>query len=514
MNTRARFLWSLVVVGGSVVQLASAAPHRFAPSVPNGRPRNLGARSAAEEAGARGRQFGGGRGGGVREDVPLTEQFDVNKDGWLNPTERRAAREFAETSGLNRGRGGRGAGVFEPSPGPRLSPARVTIYPATVPFFEPWALRTLFLTFDNNDWERELMAFKPTDVRVPATLVMDGQTYPQVGVQFHGNSSFSGVPAGMKHSIHIAMDAIRPGQTLGGFSSFTLLNAHEDPTLLRTVLYLHVARQYLPAPRANFVRVVINGESWGIYPNQEQFSGTLIKSWFKTSGGSRWKVPGSPGSRSSGLVYLGDQIEMYKRVYEIKSKDDPKAWAALVNLTRVLQETPPARLGVALAKILDVDGALRFLAVDNALVNNDGYWTRASDYSLYLDPSGCFHVLPYDANETFATRGGGGRGFGGGDAGLDPLVAAGDPSKPLISKLLAVPAWRRQYLAYTREIAAKWLDWNTLGPVAAKYHALIRPDVATDGRKLSGTEEFEIGLSTLETFAARRREVLLNHTGE
>ena len=51
----------------------------------------------------------------------------------------------------------------------------------------------------------------------------------------------------------------------------------------------------MPAPKANFTRVVINGESWGIYTNAEQFNKDFIKNWFKTEKGARWKVPGNPG---------------------------------------------------------------------------------------------------------------------------------------------------------------------------------------------------------------------------
>ena len=59
----------------------------------------------------------------------------------------------------------------------------------------------------------------------------------------------------------------------------------------------------------------------------------------------------------------------------------------------------------------------------------------------------------------------GGRGsVGGGGPDLDPLVGIDDATKPLRSKLLAVPALRERYLAYVRDIAQKWLDWNTLGP--------------------------------------------------
>ena len=69
----------------------------------------------------------------------------------------------------------------------------------------------------------------------------------------------------------------------------------------------------------------------------------------------------------------------------------------------------------------------------------------------------------------------GGRGFGPGGGGptLDPLIGLNDPTKPLRSKLLAVPALRARYLAYVRDIAERWLDWKKLGPLARSYQALI-----------------------------------------
>ena len=96
-----------------------------------------------------------------------------------------------------------------------------------------------------------------------------------------------------------------------------------------------------------------------------------------------------------------------------------------------------------------------------------------------------------------------------GNAELDPLVGLDDATKPLRSKMLAVPALRARYLAYVKEIATKWLDWNTLGPLAQKYQALIADDVRTDTRKLDSTEAFVAGLETLKAFAERRRAILL-----
>jgi spore coat protein CotH len=169
------------------------------------------------------------------------------------------------------------------------------------------------------------------------------------------------------------------------------------------VLYLQAAREYLAAPHANFVRVVINGESWGIYVSAQQFNKDFVRDFYGTTAGARWKVPGSPMGRG-GLEYLGEDPAPYKRIYEIKSKDDPASWQALIELTRVLNQTPADQLESALAPILDVDGALEFLALEVVLANADGYWTRASDYSLYRGTDGRFRVIPHDANENEEAR--------------------------------------------------------------------------------------------------------------
>ena len=426
---------------------------------------------------------------------PMLARFDKDGDKKLNAAERKAA-----LSAL-----GGGGGFYRRSygagrPGLPVSPSSVRNVPESVPFYNGDTLRTLFFQFEDDNWERELMAFKETDIEVPATLVMDGKTYKEVGVQFRGSSSFMMVPEGMKHSLNVSVNAFTKDQTILGFDSLNLLSSHADPTFLRGVLFLHVARDFLPAARANFVRVVINGENWGVYQNVEQVNKAFLKQWYKTDAGTRWKAPGQPNGRA-GLEYWGDSPGPYKSTYEIKGRDDPKAWEALIRLTKVLNSTPIDKLEAALTPILDIDGVLRFLAVDNALANHDGYWVRASDYNIYLDPGGKFHILPHDINET----------FGGGGPAPDPLIGLNDPSKPLRSKLLQVPALRARYLQYMRDIATKWLEWKNLEPLVTKYHALIAAEVRADTRKLDSVAGFESGPTALRTFADRRRAQILNY---
>jgi hypothetical protein len=440
--------------------------------------------------------------------------------------------------GPPRGRGGPPGGGFGPpgggfggggepaKPGRKISPTEVSAESGDL--YDLRVFRTLFLDFDEDDWEADLGDFNRTDVEVPATLTVDGQKYPGVGVQFRGMSSFFGVRAGSKRSLNISVDFTDEDQRLGGYKTLNLLNAHEDPSLLHTVLYFEVARHYIPAPKANFVRVVINGENWGVYTNVQQFNKEFTAENFKSDKGARWKVPGSPGGRG-GLQYLGEDLEAYKRIYRIKSKDSEKSWKALRKLCKTLTETPLDQLETALEPMLDIDGALWFLALENVLINSDGYWIRASDYCIYLDADGRFHILPHDANETFAPAmgpGAGGGGRGGNPVELDPLTGINDASKPLRSRLLAVPALREKYLAHVRTLADEWLDWQKLGPIVADHVQLIDAAVEDDTKKLSSYQAFKGAVGnespeaaegrrprmTLRSFAEQRRKYLLDAT--
>lgn len=486
-----------------------------------------------------GPQRQGPGGGPDQPEIELVAEFDADGDGRLNRAERDRARAFLAERGQGRRerRGNRGGGATG-SPGLPLTPDDVEAHPEAG-VFDPGHLRTIFLEFEADDWEQELEAFKPTDVEVPARMIVDGQQLEEVGVGFRGASSFFMVPAGLKRSLNLSLDFVHKGQRLQGFETLNLLNCNGDPSLLSSLLVSRIARRGMPAPEASFVRVVINGESWGVYCNVEQFNRDFVRKHFGTGDGTRWKVKGSPRG-DGGLRYLGEDLAPYRERFEIKGKDDDAAWQALIRLCKALAETPVEQLEEALSPQLDVDGALWFLAVDLAVVNSDGYWTRASDYSLYLDPDGRFHVLPHDMNEALSVRrgrggpgglrrgqpddaggpgrpegfrgsggsvgpdgpgpggpgsgpgGGPGTGPGAGAGGaqhggieLDPLIGLDDESKPLRSRLLANPALRTRYLRYLKTIARDVMTWSELAAPIAAARELLQHEVERDTRKLS-----------------------------
>ena len=459
--------------------------------------------------------FGGGR-GGPRPPEKLVEQFDLDKDGKLTGAEREVALST------------RGGGNVSLIPKETLhnnvqtdvQTSLTSIPEASPSLYNAQTLRTLYLRFHHEDWSEQMNAFYRTDIEVPAELIVDGQVYPEVGVHFRGTSSYFTVRSDKK-SFNIAVDYGKDGQRLYGYKTLNLLNGHVDASFLREVLYNRIARDYIPAMKTNFVKLVINGENWGVYINLQQYNKDFLAEQFGTKGGVRWKVgPGKGGA----LTYAGDDPTAYQETYQLKTNNVEAPWQDLIALCKMLDETTSdAELVENLPSLLNIDQVLWQLAVSNVFMDDDGYIHKGGDYAIYQDVNGRFHLIPHDNNESFRFgregRGGpGGGGPGGWSWGnlengmASPVAHEDNAARPLIHRLLSNPEWRARYLAHVRTVADEWLDWEVLGPIINEYQKLIDAEVQQDDKKLYGYEDFATGTpAELERFVTQRREYLRNH---
>ena len=345
-----------------------------------------------------------GGGSGPLPELKLTAQFDQNGDHRLDAGERQAARVFLREHPLPEPapvplRPGQSAPQpveLEPvMPGQNFVAAGAPVFPGR-PLYDPKTLRTLFLEFADSDWEKELAEFARTDILVPARLTIDGDTYPGVGVHLHPRTPEALLPAGYKRSLDLILDHTVAGRGIAGQRQLWLLAAATDATFLRSMLYDRIAAEYLPSPKANFTRLVINGENWGLYVSIQPLDENFARENFPPGGGARWTA--RPGGN---LAYLGEDPEAYRSRYHLLSQENPAAWAALIRLCRAIAQTKPGEFAAGLDPLLDIDGALRFFALENVLINQDGYDSSTASYGLYLDATGRFHLIPQEAEASF-----------------------------------------------------------------------------------------------------------------
>ena len=459
----------------------------------------------------------GGFGGGRRGPGPaekLVTQFDKDEDGKLTGAERQVALDT---------RGGGNVTLLNKS---NLAESvqndvRSSLAAApegSPPLYDAYTLRTLYLRFHHEDWYQQMNAFYRTDIEVPAELIVDGKVYPEVGVHFRGSSSYFTVNS-EKKSFNIALDYTEDGQRLYGYKTLNLLNGHVDASFLREVLYNRIAQNYIPAMKTNLVKLVINGENWGVYINLQQYNKDFLAEWFGTRDGIRWKIgPGGGGA----LTYSGENPKRYQEAYQLKTNNVENPWEDLIRLCKMLDDTTSdAELVENLPFLLNIDQVLWQLAVSNVFMDDDSYIHKGGDYTIYQDVNGRFHLVPHDNNESIRFARGGGRGGGPGgnwswgevtNGMVSPVTHENNTGRPLIKRLLSNPQWRARYLAHVRTVVNEWLDWEVLSPIVNEYIELIDTEVQQDDKKLYGYDEFKNGApEDLKDFVNQRREYLLNH---
>ncbi|MBM4063601.1 MAG: hypothetical protein FJ265_21250, partial [Planctomycetes bacterium] len=328
-----------------------------------------------------------------------------------------------------------------------------------------------------------------------------------------------------KKPFGISLDAVLPEQRLQGYKSLNLNNAYLDPTFVREVLCYHVFRRYMPACKANFVVLRINGQNWGVYVNVQQINKDMLRDWFVDEDGARFEadalLPGAVLNGSS-LTWLGSSPSAYYNNYELKTPQLANPWDPLVQACGALNNGPLGTLNAVLQPELAVDSALWMLAGQIVFVNPDSYVVTGHNYYLYHD---VFHdrlqTLPWGVNLPL------GASFLAGSTVTQRttwnlFTGSTNAGRPLMSRLWAVPQLRERYLAHVRTMVDEWFSWAVLQPRIAAYQSLIAAEVAADTKKLYSTaaftsnvtQNFTTGTNTvagLQVLVNGRRPYLLGH---
>ena len=368
-------------------------------------------------------------------------------------------------------------------------------------FYDITTVRQIKITFEQSNWADLLDSMRIYgDGLLIGNIEIEGEKYENAGIRYRRTKSFK---PGKKHNaLHIKLDYINKNQNHEGYETFILSNAVRDPSMVREVLGYEIAGKYMPSPQANYAKVEINKENYGLFVNIEAVDDQFLKKHFGSSDNSFFKCTPTfsdndktpEGCKKN--IYASLEYEpkanCYTRNFELKSKE---GWDDLIELTKVLNEDIDK-----LQNVLNIDRALWMLAFNNVLVNLNSYsGANSQHYYLYKDGNGQFNTIISELNYSFGSF----KSIGSGSdlqlkelQKLNPLLHIDNPTKPLISRLLQDPLIKKIYINHIRTIVYDNFENGYYEEQAKKLQSLIKPHLEEDQNKDYTIEEFEKSLNT------------------
>ena len=284
----------------------------------------------------------------------------------------------------------------------------------------------------------------------PATITIDGVKVARVGVRKKG---LLGSVVSTRPSLKVEFDEFVDGQTFQGLDGLTLNNNNQDQAFVQSYLAYDLFRRAgVPAPRASFAHVRVNGEDLGVYTHLEAIDRPFLQRAFGSANGVLYES------------YAGDFTgEGAARIVEKRGgrNQDRSRIGALRDVLAA-----PGPLSVArVEELVDLGTFIRMWAAESLMGHWDSYSGNRNNFYLYNNPATRkLHFIPWGADSLFEDPG--------------PLQVAVVPKSfkamgVLCQRLWEVPEIRDRYRAVMRELlAGPWTESRLLADMAAMQKTL------------------------------------------
>ncbi len=215
----------------------------------------------------------------------------------------------------------------------------------------------------------------------PATFIFEGQSFP-VNVRLRGASART-FP---KKSWNVDFENLR----FGGREELNLVSEYQDSTMMvEKLAYDMLEAMQVPAPRAKYVRLIVNGEYQGLYLDIEEVDKKFVR--------ARALPDQDPSIYRCGywdcemkLWHGSWQGDFEKKTNELEPRDDLNACLELINFT------PEPLFAEKLRQSFDLDGFLEQMAFEVVISNN--FIEDAENYYIHDRVTGRWYHVPWDLN--------------------------------------------------------------------------------------------------------------------
>ena len=325
-------------------------------------------------------------------------------------------------------------------------------------FYDVSTIQDIKIYFSESNWDQLLdeLYIEDEQNRLVGAVVINGETFENVGVRYKGFSSYSSNRN--KNPFNLKLDHL-VDQSYQGYSKIKLSNVIQDPSFMREVFSYELAQKYMPTSKANFANVYVNDTLIGLYSNVESVNKDFLADNFTNKAGAFFKCNPEDldlnGENANLSQTLGTDITQYENLYVHKS-DNVEDWTNLYQLINQLNNSPSD-----LESILNVDRSLWMHAFNYSVINFDSYVGYAQNYYIYQESNGQFNPILWDLNMSFASfrfsdASNHWDGFSIAEAKvMDPLLHYNSVSvypRPFMRNLFGNDTYRRMYMAHIRTI--------------------------------------------------------------
>ena len=310
----------------------------------------------------------------------------------------------------------------------------------------------------------------------PVDIAYNGLEWTNIGMRYKGNSSLhSAYKQGiLKMAMRFNFDKFEDehpelhNQRFYGFKKMTFSNGFKDSSLIRDKVAAEIFRDGgVPAARSAFYQVYIDygqGSTYmGLYTMIEDPSDEMLETQFDDDSGTLYKPEGF------GATWQAFDQDSFDKA----TNEDDLDWSEIEKVFEALHGDPSnqEQWRENLEAVFNVEGFLRWLAINQVIYNWDTYGVMDHNYYIYADPSDDGRLLwfPWDLNEAMLQH-------NGSVPGSISLEAVND-QWPMIRFLMDDLVYRAQY---KDEVLACLNGTFTEAAVYEKvdaYHALISPYV-------------------------------------
>ena len=292
-------------------------------------------------------------------------------------------------------------------------------------------------------------------IYVAADFYFNGIQWYEVGVRYKGNSSLSrpysqGIE---KYPFRFKFDKYEyeypeiNNQRFYGFKDISMSSNFDDQSFMREKTATDLFREFgVPAPQSAYYEVWLdrgdgNPKYFGLYTMVEVVFDSMLDEMFGSNSGNCYK-PDGEGARFGATGFSINDFEK-------KTNEDVADWSDIQAMYDALhastRTTDVEQWKTDLEALFDVDGFLKYLAVNNTIQNWDTYGNMTHNYYLYHDPADyLIKWIPWDNNEAFTS------GTGMKSPLSFEMSEVGD-EWPLISYIVDIQEYRDIYDNYIQD---------------------------------------------------------------